>query len=323
MSGKSFAWAAALASCALGVGGAACSTGSSDGGRECDAVCAGVPDCGQTTCLSQCVTSEAQCAVAGESSAFQAWTSCHPNFACVNGTYQATNCARESTEIASCGVDLTGTTGDDGGHPKPRDGGGSANHDGSTASVDGAVDSGKLRDVGAGADMGAPDATSPDEDDGAVADSTPPPREDASPSDATSHPEDSSPLSDATSHLDSSPILDAASHLDSSPSADATPPPPPTGCPAGVTVIAMASTGSSGSFRTTNSVCVTYMGTLTGWSASNVEGRSVTVVGATTQMFTVSGDLVASERAPLPGADGYIYWIWTSGTEAFSSMSIL
>ncbi len=265
--------------------------------------------------LSQCVTFEAECTVAGQASAFQAWSSCEPSFACVDGQYGATNCACESTEIAAC-------VADDGGHPKERDGGGSTNHDGSTASVDGNVDSGKLRDGGGvGTDTGVPDTMSSGDDEGAVADSTPR-QEDSPPSDATSRPEDSSPAPDGTAHLDSSPPMDAASHFDSSPSADATMPPPPTGCPASVTVIAMAITGSSGSFGTTNSVCVTYMGALTGRSASNVEGRSVTVVGATTQMFTVSGDLVAGERAPLPGADGYIYWIWTSGTDAFSSMSI-
>ncbi len=152
---EQFAPAAVVAIFALAAG-SACGTGGSDGEHACDAVCAGVADCGQTTCLSQCVTVEAECTVAGLTSAFQAWSSCMPNFACVGGQYQATNCARESTAVMACGTDMPGTTGHDSGPPTGRDSGAGTSRDGSTASDDGggSVDSGTVRDTGAGVDTG-------------------------------------------------------------------------------------------------------------------------------------------------------------------------
>ncbi len=151
---EQFAQAAAVAMFALAAG-SACGTGSSESGHACDAVCAGVPNCGQTTCLSQCVTVEAECTVAGLTSAFQAWSSCMPNFACVGGQYQATNCARESTAAMACGAGMTGTAGPDAGKTDS-DSSADASRDGSAASDDGSgsADSETVRDTGVGIDTG-------------------------------------------------------------------------------------------------------------------------------------------------------------------------
>jgi hypothetical protein len=85
-------------------------------------------------------------------------------------------------------------------------------------------------------------------------------------------------------------------------------------------VIAIPATKASGSFGTTGAVCVTYMGNITGWQASNVDGRSVTVVGSTTQTLATIPN--ANQPGLNAGADGYIYWNYSAGTETYTSMSV-
>jgi hypothetical protein len=83
----------------------------------------------------------------------------------------------------------------------------------------------------------------------------------------------------------------------------------------------MTKTGASGNFNVLGAVCVTYMGAVTGWNASNVQGRTVTVVGSTTQMPAISGDSIGNQPGLSPGADGYIYWNFSAGTVDYSSIS--
>jgi hypothetical protein len=95
--------------------------------------------------------------------------------------------------------------------------------------------------------------------------------------------------------------------------------PYPMGCTGGATVIAMTMLSSLVKFNTTGAVCVTYMGSVNGWSAAETEGRSVTIVGSTTQTVLPITD---DTYGPLsPGADGYIYWNFTAGTSSSAEMT--
>jgi cytoskeletal protein RodZ len=96
--------------------------------------------------------------------------------------------------------------------------------------------------------------------------------------------------------------------------------PPPTGCASGATVIAMTALGNV-NFDTAGAVCITYMGNVDGWNASNVQGRSVTVVGSTTQSPAITGDNLPNQPGIMPGADGYVYWNYTAGQVNYSSMA--
>jgi hypothetical protein len=135
--------------------------------------------------------------------------------------------------------------------------------------------------------------------------------------DSTS-PFEASPLPEGAPPVDGSPPVDAPASLDTGPVDTG---PPPTGCAAGATIIAMTKTGASGNFNVMGAVCVTYMGTVTGWNASNVQGRTVTVVGSTTQMPTITGDSIGNQPGLSPGADGYIYWNFSAGSVDYSSIS--
>jgi hypothetical protein len=97
---------------------------------------------------------------------------------------------------------------------------------------------------------------------------------------------------------------------------------PPTGCAPGAVVIALDALGNSGNFGTLGAVCITFQGTVSGWNASNVEGRTVIAMGSTTQTPTITGDSLGNQPGIAPGADGFIYWNYTAGTVAFSSMSL-
>jgi hypothetical protein len=146
----------------------------------------------------------------------------------------------------------------------------------------------------------------------------------------------SPPVGDATDGTDSSTLLtdssslsslveattDTSEPVDSPVVIDTGPPlPPPTKCAVGATIVAMATTGPAVLFNTTGAVCITYRGSVNGWNASNVNGRSVTVVGSTTQMPLVVDDSIANQPGLLPGTDGYIYWNFTTGTASYASLS--
>jgi hypothetical protein len=118
----------------------------------------------------------------------------------------------------------------------------------------------------------------------------------------------------------SAPVDSPVNPPDGGPVDTGPPPPPPTGCAADAGVIAMPATKNSGNFNELGAVCVTYIGNINGWQASNTVGRSVTVVGATTQTLAT----IPNENQPglNAGADGYIYWNYSAGTENYTSMSV-
>ncbi len=139
---------------------------------------------------------------------------------------------------------------------------------------------------------------------------------------------DSPSLPDSSTQIDTGTQVDApatspdAEPADSAPVDTGPPPPPPTGCATGATVIAMKAKGASGNFNVLGAVCVTFTSSVSGWNASNVQGRSVTAVGSTTQMPVISGDSLGNQPGLSPGTDGYIYWNYTAGSVDFTSMSI-
>jgi hypothetical protein len=159
--------------------------------------------------------------------------------------------------------------------------------------------------------VGVPYASSLEDGGSAGADAA---RDSASALDQTSPP----PPADASAGADATAPQDVGTPADIGVPID-TAPPPPMGCAPGATVIPLTVLGSAVVFGTTGAVCVTYMGSVTGWNASNVEGRSVTVMGSTTQTLA----MIPGENQPglMPGADGYIYWNFTSGTASYASMS--
>jgi hypothetical protein len=122
-----------------------------------------------------------------------------------------------------------------------------------------------------------------------------------------------SPASPVDASLLDAPVLDAPADTGGG-----------TGCAAGAAVIDMPMLGNSGNFGTTGAVCVEFKGTVTGWNASNVQGRMVVVTGATTQNPPISGSSLGNQPGMGPGADGYIYWNFTGGAGAvtFASTSI-
>ena len=75
----------------------------------------------------------------------------------------------------------------------------------------------------------------------------------------------------------------------------------------------MTAAGSTSNFGTTGAVCVTFQGNVTGWNASNVGGRSVTVSGSTTQTPAIAGTSLGNQPGLNAGADGYVYWNFTGG----------
>jgi hypothetical protein len=140
-------------------------------------------------------------------------------------------------------------------------------------------------------------------------------------------PEDSiGPMTDSSVPTDTSTPVDASMPSESAPPDDSPvvdeTGPPPTGCATGATVIKLTMTGSTSNFGTTGAVCVTYMGSVNGWNASNVQGRSVSAVGSTTQTPAITGDSIGNQPGLMPGTDGYIYWNYTAGAVSYSSMDL-
>lgn len=73
------------------------------------------------------------------------------------------------------------------------------------------------------------------------------------------------------------------------------------------------------SFNTTGAVCIESTGAVTGgWQASNVSGRTVTIIGATTQTgVSATGNI----GAIAPDGNGIVTWEFTAGTYTYASMS--
>jgi hypothetical protein len=175
----------------------------------------------------------------------------------------------------------------------------------------------------------AADAGDPDKGDGggATADHVGTPPVDGGGSDDTfvGTMDTGSPTQDSTTPEDTSPVEDTSPPPeDTSPPEDSAPETATgTGCAAGAMVITMTKTGNSGSFGTTDAVCIEFMGSVNGWNASNVQGRTVTVTGSATTMPTITAGTLGNQPAESPGADGFIYWNYTGSATAvtFASMS--
>jgi hypothetical protein len=80
--------------------------------------------------------------------------------------------------------------------------------------------------------------------------------------------------------------------------------------------------GGISNFNALGAVCVKFQGNITGWNASNAQGRTITVTGATTQTVTGSSG-VPNQPGLTAGPDGYVYWNFTptSSCCAYTGMS--
>jgi hypothetical protein len=96
-----------------------------------------------------------------------------------------------------------------------------------------------------------------------------------------------------------------------------------TGCASGATVISPTSCSSLPSFNTTGAVCVRLkLNTVNGWNASNVQGRTVTAKGATTQgPITPTNGSIPNQPGLSAGSDGYVYFNFTAGAVNYTSMA--
>jgi hypothetical protein len=79
--------------------------------------------------------------------------------------------------------------------------------------------------------------------------------------------------------------------------------------------------GTSGSFGTADSACVLFHGSVSGWGVSNCGGRTVTAIGATT-FGPTSTSMLKTTPAIAPSVDGFVYWVFTPGTQSYASMFI-
>jgi hypothetical protein len=95
------------------------------------------------------------------------------------------------------------------------------------------------------------------------------------------------------------------------------------GCANGATVISAAACSSMPSFGTTGAVCVkVHVNTVNGWNASNVQGRTATAKGATTQgPITPTNGSIPNQPGLSAGSDGYVYFNFTAGQVNYSSMA--
>jgi hypothetical protein len=95
------------------------------------------------------------------------------------------------------------------------------------------------------------------------------------------------------------------------------------GCAAGATVFTPASCGSLSSFNTTGAVCVKIkVATINGWNASNVQGRTATAKGSTTQgPITPTNSNIPNQPGLSAGADGFVYFNFTAGQVPYTSMA--
>jgi PQQ-like domain len=95
------------------------------------------------------------------------------------------------------------------------------------------------------------------------------------------------------------------------------------GCASGAVVISVTSCSSLPSFNTTNAVCVkTKVATINGWNASNVQGRTVTAKGATTQgPITPTNASIPNQPGLSAGSDGFVYFNFTAGSVNYTSMA--
>jgi hypothetical protein len=113
---------------------------------------------------------------------------------------------------------------------------------------------------------------------------------------------------------------DAGSDASSDAAADAS---GSTGCASGATVFSETSCGSLPSFNTTGAVCFKLkLSTIHGWNASNVQGRTATAKGSTTQgPITPTNGSIPNQPGLSPSSDGTVYFNFTAGSVNYSSMA--
>jgi sugar lactone lactonase YvrE len=98
--------------------------------------------------------------------------------------------------------------------------------------------------------------------------------------------------------------------------------PRPAGCASGAKVFAVDSCGNLTSFGTTGPVCVKVnLNAVNGWNASNVQGRTVTAQGATTQGPFAPGANLPNQPGLTAGSDGSVYFNFTAGQASYTSMA--
>jgi hypothetical protein len=96
------------------------------------------------------------------------------------------------------------------------------------------------------------------------------------------------------------------------------------GCAGGAEVFSASSCGSlPSSFNTTGAVCVRVkVNTINGWNASNVQGRTATATGATSQgPITPTNGSIPNQPGLPAGSDGFVYFNFTAGQVTYSSMA--
>jgi PQQ-like domain len=95
------------------------------------------------------------------------------------------------------------------------------------------------------------------------------------------------------------------------------------GCATGATVLSPAACSSMPSFNTTGAVCVKIkVATVNGWNASNVQGRTATAKGSTTQgPITPTNGSIPNQPGLSAGSDGFVYFNFTAGSVNYTSMA--
>jgi len=190
-----------------------------------------------------------------------------------------------------------------------------------------AADAGDPSKINSGLTTGGADGSIPGDDGAAVGDAASvddsttyapgdgPPTMTTPETSTTPPPEDSGtpPIEDSGAP-ETAPPMDAASAPDVAVGA---------GCAAGATVIiATCGGGSTGNFGTLGAVCVQFQGNVNGWNASNVQGRTITATGSTTQMVNGNSG-VGNQPGLSAGSDGNVYWNFSATTSccSYASMS--
>jgi hypothetical protein len=124
-----------------------------------------------------------------------------------------------------------------------------------------------------------------------------------------------SALAIADARADATAVPNAAGSADAS----AVESGPPDLCAPGAKVVVMAKSDTSVAFGTLGAVCVKFAGTVSGWNASNAQGRSVTALGSTMQVLATIPE-GKNQPAIGPGSDGFIYWNFTAGMYTYAAM---
>ena len=95
------------------------------------------------------------------------------------------------------------------------------------------------------------------------------------------------------------------------------------GCAAGATIIPVTGCSSMPAFNTTGAVCVKVkVAVVNGWNASNVQGRTATVTGSTSQgPITPTNGSIPNQPGLAAGSDGNVYFNFTAGSVSYTSMA--